>query len=216
MSQKTEHGSSLSYFIGFVLSLVFTLIPYHLVVNEKFTGNKLLYTILVFAILQMLVQIFFFLHLGRGPKPLYNVVFFVSTVGIILVVVGGSMYIMRHLHYNMTPADTSKQLAEGEAIYQVNGQKTGACQTIKANHKIIVNKGSVNVIQTKAKLCDTLTFTSQDGKTYTISFNKVYAGETELTVRKNHNETITLNQIGTYQFYDNDHPGVIGYFTVSD
>ena len=70
---KAERGTITSYVIGFLLSLVFTAIPYYLVVNKTVEGNTLLATILGFAVLQMAVQIFFFLHLGRGPKPLYNV-----------------------------------------------------------------------------------------------------------------------------------------------
>ena len=115
------HKTINSYIVGFVLSLIFTAIPYYMVVNQTVTGTSLLLTILGFAVLQMLVQIFFFLHLGRGPKPLYNVVFFASTVGIILVVVGGSIVIINNLHYNKSPSDQTKSLVEGEGIYQIDG-----------------------------------------------------------------------------------------------
>src|SRR5687768_12731131 len=90
-TQNSEHGTMKSYVIGFVLSLIFTFIPYYLVVNKTVSGGVLLATILGFAVLQMIIQITFFLHLGRGPKPKWNLYFFISTVGIILVVVGGSI-----------------------------------------------------------------------------------------------------------------------------
>src|SRR5688572_2414166 len=107
---KGEHGTTGSYVIGFILSLVFTLIPYYLVVNKTVTGTAILATILTFGVVQMLIQIFFFLHLGRGPKPMYNVVFFGATASLILVVVLGSVFIMNHLHYNMSPTEVTKKL----------------------------------------------------------------------------------------------------------
>ena len=129
-SKNEEGGAMKSYVTGFILSLVFTFIPYYLVDKQTISGTKLLVTILGFAVLQMLVQVTFFLHLGRGPKPRWNLFFFIATVGIILVVVGGSILIIKNLHYNMSPVDQTKRLADDEGIYQVGGQQTGACQQI--------------------------------------------------------------------------------------
>lgn len=221
---KTEHGSIGSYITGFVLSIVFTLIPYYVVVHKTFAGTQLLVIILGLAIIQMLIQIFFFLHLGRGPKPFYNIVFFVSTVGIIAVVVGGSLFIMSHLHYNMSPTEANKQLAEKEGIYQVEGTKTGACESIKANHQIIISNGTPEPRKVQAELCDTLSFTNKDSVTREVSFGTAtmpvtYAGETEISVRKGKSETITLNQEGTYSYFITmeEHGGhkLKGSFTVS-
>jgi len=217
---KSEHGTTESYVIGFLFSIVFTIIPYLLVVNRSVSGSALLATILGFAVLQMIIQILFFLHLGRGPKPLYNVVFFISTVSIILVVIGGSLFIMKHLHYNMSPTEVTKNRAEKEAIYQVGGRKTGACQAIGANHKVTIGDGIVNPLHTRASLCDTLTFISQDNTLHEITFgphprHDTYAGEDELPLRKGRGNTITLNQLGTYQFHDHLHPELSGEFAVS-
>lgn len=218
---KVERGTVTSYVIGFLLSLVFTAIPYYLVVNKTVTGDALLATILGFAVLQMAVQIFFFLHLGRGPKPLYNVVFFVSTVGIILMVVLGSIFIMSHLNYNMMPADaTTKKLAQDEGIAQVGGEETGACANIGANHQIIIRNGMVSPLRTEARLCDSLTFINQDDATKNIMFgvypkSENYGGETELAARSGRPKTITLNQLGTHVFYDSAQPQVAGQFVVT-
>lgn len=217
---KGEHGTTQSYIIGFLLSLVFTAIPYYLVVNKSFSSTALLTTIMGFAVLQMSVQIYFFLHLGRGPKPLYNVVFFVSTIGIILVVVGGSIFIMNNLHYNMTPVEVTTRLAQDEAISQVGGEKTGACQGKRTNHKVTINSSKASPIHTKAHLCDTLTFINEDPTVRDIAFgphpaHKIYGGEYEVTVRKGYAKTITLNQSGTYLFHDHLDPTITGSFTVS-
>lgn len=214
-----EHRTTTSYVVGFILSLIFTAIPYYMVVHKTVTGNSLLMTILGFAFLQMLVQIFFFLHLGRGPKPLYNVAFFVSTVGIILVVVLGSIFIIDHLHYNMAPADVTKKLAQDEGIAQVGGEKTGACSDIEQNHKVIIKDGKVTPSHTQAKLCDTLTFINEDSKVREIAFgthphHEVYGGEIEEVTRKGYPKTITLNQAGTYEYHDHLDPLTHGFFSV--
>lgn len=221
MSTKKEHGTTQSYVIGFLLSLVFTAIPYYLVVNKNVTGTMLLSTILGFAVLQMFIQIFFFLHLGRGPKPWYNVVFFFGTAGTILVVVLGSIFIMNNLHYNMTPDETATYLAEQEAIYQVDGEKTGACHGTGQNHQIILKAGKVTPANTAARLCDTLTFINQDDQVREIGFGSHpvhdgYAGQDDLLVRKGKNKTLTLNQTGAYSFHDHLDPSVEGNFMVSE
>lgn len=218
--KNTEHGTMRSYVIGFILSLVFTFIPYYLVVNESFTSSLLLPVILGFGVLQMLIQVTFFLHLGRGPKPRWNLYFFVSTVGIILLVVGGSIVIIDNLHYNMSPSDKIKKLVNDEGIYQLGGEATGACQKIKANHQITILNGQVSPLHTSADKCDTLTFINEDGVAREITFGAhpqhgAYAGEIEIVVKKGRSETITLSDAGTYYFHDHLQPDTAGTFTVN-
>jgi len=217
-----ERGTMRSYIIGFILSLVFTFIPYFMVVNHTVKGTALLATMLGFAVLQMLVQVIFFLHLGRGPKPKWNLFFFISTVGIILVVVAGSIVIIHNLHYNMAPSEQVKKLVNDEGIAQVNGQKTGACTELLANHQVTITNGQVTPAHTTAHTCDTLTFYNQSSSTLTLQFVSIgpyphesYAGETELTIRKGQGMTINLSETGMYQFYDNSQTTTAGNFTVT-
>ncbi|MCW1908542.1 MAG: cytochrome C oxidase subunit IV family protein [Candidatus Saccharibacteria bacterium] len=218
-SPTKEHNPTASYVIGFVLSLFFTLIPYSLVVNKTVTGNVLIATILGFAIIQMLVQIFFFLHLGRGPKPFYNIVFFVATVGLILVTVGGSIFIMNNLYSNMSVTDITTKLAQKEGIAQIGDQPTGACQGRLQNHQVIIKDGVMNPATTKAKRCDTLTISNQDAKDREIAFGEhpehsAYGGEEEVLVRAGYNKTITLNQTGEYIYHDHFEPETAGFLIV--
>lgn len=216
---KSEHGTMESYVIGFILSLIFTFIPYYLVVSQAVSGRALLATILGFAVLQLLVQVTFFLHLGRGPKPNWNLFFFIATVSIILVVVGGSIMIMNNLYKNMIPSEQTKKLANDEGIYQIGGEKTGACQGQHANHKITIKNGYVNPLHTEAGKCDTLTFINEDNEVREITFGThpehgVYAGERELVVRKGRAKSITLSEPGRYQFHDHLQTKTAGGFTV--
>jgi len=222
---KTSHtknsGNSRSYIVGFLLSLLFTFIPYKLVVDQTITGTSLLTTILAFAFLQMLVQIVFFLHIGRGPKPRWNLYFFVATFGVILMVVVGSIFIINNLHYNMMPSDQVKKLVNDEGIYQINGEKTGACKGQHNNHQITIKDNIATPQFINAKKCDTLTFINEDNQEREITFGShpahaPYAGELELPVKKRRNKTITLSELGLYSFHDHLQPEVMGKFTVTD
>ena len=214
-----EHGTTRSYVIGFILSLVFTIIPYYMVVNKTLTGNALLLTILGIAVLQMFIQMFFFLHLGRGPKPLYNVVFFFGTAGIILIVIGASLMIMNNLYHNMTPQEVTVRIAQEENISQVGGEDTGACSGMKENHKVVINNNKADIIHLEAQRCDTLTFINQDSRKREIRFGEhphmTYGGLFEVKLSKDHPETITLNQSGDFIFVDHLDPRVTAHFTVT-
>lgn len=216
---KSEHGTTKSYVVGYILSLLFTIIPYYLVVNKTISGNTLLMTVLGIAFLQMIIQIFFFLHLGRGPKPFYNMVFFFATVSIIIIAIGGSLLIMSNLYHNMSPEEVTKRLAQDESISQVGGQKTGACKELKDNHIVTISGGKVSPIQTQAQLCDTLTFINEDNKKREITFGShpnhdAYGGMYEVLVSKGRPETITLNETGDYIFHDHLDPTTVGQFSV--
>ncbi len=215
-----EHGTMASYVIGFILSLVFTLIPYYMIVHHTASSSLLLAMILGFAVTQMVIQITFFLHLGRGPKPRWNLYFFVATVGLILVVVGGSVIIINNLHYNKMPSDQVKSLVNDENISQIGGQQTGACEGQHANHLVTIKDNKVSPLHTDAQRCDTLTFSNKDSDIKEVAFGEhphhtAYAGQTEYIIRGGHNETITLSEVGTYKFHDHLQEETAGDFTVT-
>lgn len=215
-----EHGTTRSYIIGFILSLVFTIIPYHLVVNKVLTGNKLLVTILGIAILQMFIQIFFFLHLGRGPKPFYNVVFFFATAGIIVIVIGASLFIMNNLYHNMSPQDVTRKQAQEEAIAQIDGKETGACQGNKDNHIVIIQNNTAAPAHIDAKRCDTLTFLNKDESARHMVFGphpnyRNYGGEDMIVLDDGRPETITLNESGSFMFHDHMNPSLMGHISIT-
>lgn len=215
-----EHGTTQSYVVGFLLSLLFTFIPYVMVVNQTVTGSKLTAVILGFALIQMIIQVTFFLHLGRGPKPNWNLYFFASTIGVIFMVVVGSVVIINNLHYNMSPADKVAKVVNEEGIYQVGGVATGACRQLGTNHKITFANGVVKPQFTAAKKCDTISFVNEDNERE-IAFGAypnsiVYAGEVSLVLRKGRSKTLNLSETGSLQFYDKQQPGTAGNFTVSE
>ena len=219
-SRHTDHGTEVSYIVGFVLSLLFTIIPYNLVRHHSMTTNVLLAAILGIAVVQMIVQVVFFLHLGRERKPRWQLYFFGGTVVGILTVVGGSIFIMANLHHNMSPVDTTAVLSQNEGISQVEGKKTGACQNIGSEHTVSITDGVVSPPSIAAHVCDTLVFVSNDIQPREIAFGPhpthiPYAGIDELLVSKGHGNMLILSVAGTYHFHDHQDPTVSGTFTVT-
>ncbi|MBC7708373.1 cytochrome o ubiquinol oxidase subunit IV [Polaromonas sp.] len=218
---ENEQKTVSSYVVGFILSLIFTFTPYLLVVNHYISGRALLITILTFAMAQLLVQVIFFLHLGRGANARWNVYFFVGTFIAMLIVVVGSVVIISNLHNNATTLDQTRKIIDSEGIYQVSGELTGACQGRHTNHQIVIKAGKSSPILTIAAKCDTLTFVNKDAVDGQIMFGTrtkqtTYAGLDKLAVRKDHTKTISLSETGTFKFYDSLRPVVSGSFAVVD
>jgi cytochrome o ubiquinol oxidase operon protein cyoD len=93
-----------SYVIGFVLSVLLTLAAYFLVTDPAYfhaSYGMIVPIILILAIIQLLVQLIFFMHLAHESGPRWKLAVLISTIGIVLIVVVGSIWIMNHLNYNM-------------------------------------------------------------------------------------------------------------------
>lgn len=217
---QREHGTTESYVVGFILSLLFTIIPYLMVVNKLLTGKALLATIVAIAVVQMVIQVVFFLHLGRERKPRWQLYFFAGTIVGIVTVVGGSIFIMAHLHANMNPSQLTQKLAQDEGIAQVSGQTTGACQEIRTEHTVIIKDGVATPLHVDAGHCDAIIFTNDDDVARDVSFGAYpqqlpYAGQADLSLAKGKSQMLILSQAGSYQFNDHLHPELAGTFTVS-
>lgn len=89
------------YIIGFVLSLLLTLAAYMIVVNGVLGGMMLLLALGGLALVQMAVQLIYFLHLGEEAGPRYKLASFGFMAVILLIIVVGSIWIMDNLNYNM-------------------------------------------------------------------------------------------------------------------
>lgn len=104
--QKEWHGTLKSYLIGFFSSVLLTGISFSLVITKALTGHVLIYTIVGLAILQAIIQLIFFLHLGQEAKPRWETFIFCFTVLILLIIVIGSLWIMHDLDERMMPKMT--------------------------------------------------------------------------------------------------------------
>ncbi len=94
------------YVIGFVLSLVLTLCAYW-VTTSGVDRTVLYWTLAVLALVQMIVQLVFFLHLGEEARPRYKLATFLLMSLMLAILVVGSIWIMENMNYNM--ADMTPQ-----------------------------------------------------------------------------------------------------------
>jgi len=97
--EGANHGNLKSYVIGFLLSLVLTLMSYCSVVYDLLSGWVLIGAISFFAVVQAVVQLFLFLHLGAESKPRWHLMTFLFMVLVIGIIVFGSLWIMANLDY---------------------------------------------------------------------------------------------------------------------
>lgn len=113
----TGHASLRSYAIGYILSIALTLEAFVIVRNHTFSVGVAAIVILALAIVQLLVQLFFFLHLDKAFKAPWNIIVFSFMALVVSIVVFGSLWIMSNLDYHMTsPAELDKKIMQDEAL----------------------------------------------------------------------------------------------------
>ncbi|MCA1772059.1 MAG: cytochrome o ubiquinol oxidase subunit IV [Halomonas sp.] len=96
-----SHGSVKSYVIGLILSIVLTIIPFTVVMTGALSMNATVWTIVITASAQILVQLVMFMHMDTKQEGGWNFMSFVFTLIILGLVVGGSLWIMQNLHLNL-------------------------------------------------------------------------------------------------------------------
>ncbi|MFS8564395.1 MAG: cytochrome o ubiquinol oxidase subunit IV [Rhabdochlamydiaceae bacterium] len=101
--QYKWNKSSKPLVIGFVLSLILTLLAYLITKNHLSSGLPLVYLILGLATLQALLQCIFFLHINAESHPRWSLISLIFTAIVLVIIVGGSLWIMYSLDYNMMP-----------------------------------------------------------------------------------------------------------------
>jgi cytochrome o ubiquinol oxidase operon protein cyoD len=107
-----HHGWNASFkpqFIAFILSTALTVGAYLIVTHEHLSDGLLRLTIFGSAIAQALIQLVFSLHVGMESKPHWNTITFLFVVMVIIIVIGGSLWIMDNLDYNLMPSMDQEQ-----------------------------------------------------------------------------------------------------------
>ena len=87
--------------LGLILSMILTLAAYRIVGYYHLTGWVLTFMIVCLGFIQALVQLIFFLHLGLESRPRWNLMMFLFTVLVLVIIIGGSLWIMHDLNYNV-------------------------------------------------------------------------------------------------------------------
>jgi cytochrome o ubiquinol oxidase operon protein cyoD len=94
-------GSFKSYTVGVILSILLTAIAFGLVMSGRVSGPVVLFGIVCAALLQIFVHLHYFLHLDTSSSARWNVMALLFTLLIIIIFVGGSIWIMVNLNYRM-------------------------------------------------------------------------------------------------------------------
>ena len=100
-STGISRGSLQSYLTGFVLSLILTAIPFALVMSGALSSSAALAGIFSAGIVQILVHLHYFLHLDASSAARWNVLAMIFTLLIMILFVGGTLWIMSNLNYRM-------------------------------------------------------------------------------------------------------------------
>jgi cytochrome o ubiquinol oxidase operon protein cyoD len=91
------------YIAGIIICIILTLLPFGVIMHATAMSQHAKFAIIfVSAILQFLTQVICFLRLNLStPQGWMNVMSFAFAVVVLIVIIGGSLWIMYHLDYNM-------------------------------------------------------------------------------------------------------------------
>ena len=99
-----------SYLVGLGLAILLTATSFYVAGTDLVWQPSIPVALVVLAIAQMGVHLVFFLHLTTGPDNTNNVLALAFGVLIVMLVMGGSLWIMANLNHNMMPMDQMMQM----------------------------------------------------------------------------------------------------------
>jgi cytochrome o ubiquinol oxidase operon protein cyoD len=112
--EHLEHGSVVQRIIGYVtglgLAILLTATSFFVAGTDLVWQPSIPVALVVLAIAQMGVHLVFFLHITTGSDNTNNVLALAFGVLIVLLVMGGSLWIMANLNHNMMPMDQLMQM----------------------------------------------------------------------------------------------------------
>ena len=94
---------AIGYVLGLGLAALLTAASFYFALGHAVWGPAVPAALIALAIAQMGVHLVFFLHLTSGPENTNNALALAFGVLIVILVIGGSIWIMGHLNHNMAP-----------------------------------------------------------------------------------------------------------------
>jgi cytochrome o ubiquinol oxidase operon protein cyoD len=113
---SSGHGSLFAYISGYVLSIALTLLAYLLVKPHVLGRYDLIIAVASLAMVQLVVQLVFFLHLSQESRPRWRLQAFLFMIMVVAIVVVGSVWIMHNLNYHMTPQEVKAYMQQNEGL----------------------------------------------------------------------------------------------------
>ena len=108
---KEDIGASIrGYLLGLGLALLLTAASFAILRSHFVWAPAIPIALIVFAIAQMGVHLVFFLHITTGPDDTNNVMALAFGILIVVLLIGGSLWIMAHLNRNMSQANEMQEM----------------------------------------------------------------------------------------------------------
>ncbi len=102
MSQSNHKIAIKDYIIGFISAIVLTVISFGIVIMKDSFSKPVIYSVLsVAAILQMLIQLRYFLHLDGSKEKRWDVIAISFTALLLFIFVAGTIWVMITLNSRM-------------------------------------------------------------------------------------------------------------------
>jgi cytochrome o ubiquinol oxidase operon protein cyoD len=103
-SGASAHGSASNIWVGSILSIILTVIPFWLVMSGALeSAAATTATIFVFAMVQIVVHVVCFLHVNSRSEDGWTLLAFIFTAIIVGITIIGTIWVMYHLNANMMP-----------------------------------------------------------------------------------------------------------------
>jgi len=103
-AEHANHGNLRSYLTGFVLASILTIIPFWLVMGHVIHGTQATVLIVLgLAAVQIVVHMIYFLHLDTKSENGWNMLAFIFTIVLVVIVLGASVWVMYNENANMMP-----------------------------------------------------------------------------------------------------------------
>ena len=120
-----------SYITGFGLSLLLTMVAYVFTTIYQGQAHRIdgtpefsaVAVLVGLAVIQLIAQVVFFLHLGREAKPRWNTAAFLFMGMVVLIIGIGSLWIMYNLNYNMPSEEVETFIMRDENIKPSDSMK---------------------------------------------------------------------------------------------
>jgi cytochrome o ubiquinol oxidase operon protein cyoD len=100
----------IGYLAGLGLAILLTATSFYVAGTDLVWQPSIPVALVVLAIAQMGVHLVFFLHITSGPDNTNNVLALAFGVLIVILLLGGSLWIMANLNHNMMPMDQIMQM----------------------------------------------------------------------------------------------------------
>ncbi len=101
---SSGHASKGNLWTGSILSILLTVIPFALVMSGAFgAGAGVTVAIFLCAMVQIVVHVYYFLHVNRQAENGWTLLAFLFTAIIVIITIFGTIWVMYHLNANMMP-----------------------------------------------------------------------------------------------------------------